>query len=316
MARLANNRGVAILEDATSQRRVTLGPRMVIGRSGRSDVCVDDRRVSAEHATISWMGDHWEIRDLGSRNGTSLNGSAVEPRRRAAVKAGDEICFGSPEHRWILRDDSAPGASATLAGGAARAEGSLGLLLIPDDQDPRVCVMEEGGDWVLEFQGERRSVDDQEQIEIDGHSWRLNLPSLGTQLPATQTDEDAWHIDALSMHFRVSRDEEHVRIQLMGPHQQTELPERAFSYLLLTLARRRLEDRSRSDLPMSEEGWMASDELCSALRIEPEKLNVDVYRARKQLERAGITGSAGLIERRRASGELRIGVSRLEVQRV
>ena len=313
---------MAILEDAANQRRVSLGPRTVIGRSGRSDLCVDDRRVSAEHATISWVDDHWEIRDLGSRNGTSVNANAVEPRRRVAIKAGDELCFGSPEHRWILRDDSTPGASATLVaadGSTAqdkRADGSLGLLLIPDDQDPRACVMEDRGDWCLEYQGERRPVLDQEVIEIDDARWVLNLPSLGTQLPATQTDEDAWHIDALSMHFRVSRDEEHVRIQLMGPHQQTELPERAFSYLLLTLARRRLEDRQRADLPMSEEGWMGSDDLCSALRIEPEKLNVDVYRARKQLERAGITGSAGLIERRRASGELRIGVSRLEVQRV
>ena len=289
---------------------------MVIGRSGRSDLCVDDRRVSAEHASISWAGDRWEVRDLGSRNGTSLNGSAVEPRRREHIRNGDEICFGSPEHKWKVVDDSAPGACAVMQGTDMRADGSLGLLLVPNDNDPRVCVMEEGGDWCLEFQGERRPVRDQDTIEIDGQMWRLNLPSLGTQLPATQTDEDAWHIDALSMHFRVSRDEEHVRIQLMGPHQQTELPERAFSYLLLTLARRRLEDRARQDLPMSEEGWMASDELCTALRIEPEKLNVDVYRARKQLEKAGITGSAGLIERRRASGELRIGVSRLEVQRV
>jgi hypothetical protein len=311
---MANNPVVAILEDAANERRVTLGPRMVIGRSGRSDVCVDDRRVSAEHATISWVDDHWEIRDLGSRNGTSVNGTAVEPRRRVAIGAGDAICFGSPEHQWIFRDDHAPGASAF--GGEARAEGSLGLLLIPNDQDPRACVMEEGSGWCLEYEGERRLVADQDSVVIDGRSWVLNLPSLATQLPATQTDEDAWHIDALSMHFRVSRDEEHVRIQLMGPHQQTELPERAFSYLLLTLARRRLDDRSRDDLPMSEEGWMGSDDLCGALRIEPEKLNVDVYRARKQLERAGIAGSAGLIERRRASGELRIGVSRLEVQRV
>ena len=313
---MANNRGVAILEDATNNRRVTLGPRTVNGRSGRSDVCVDDRRVSAEHATISWVGDHWEIRDLGSRNGTSVNATAVEPRRRVSLRAGDEICFGSPEHRWILYDDHEPGASAFAGNDNSRASGSLGLLLIPNDQDPRACVMEEGGAWCLEYQGERRAVSDQESIEIDGQRWLLNLPSLATQLPATQTDEDAWHIDALSMHFRVSRDEEHVRIQLMGPHQQTELPERAFSYLLLTLARRRLDDRSRSDIPMSEEGWMGSEDLCGALRIEPEKLNVDVYRARKQLERAGITGSAGLIERRRASGELRIGVSRLEVQRV
>ncbi len=64
----------------------------VIGRSSASDFVVDDPNVSRRHVEIRPDGDTWTLRDLGSTNGTELNGRRVE---RARLEDGDEITVGT-----------------------------------------------------------------------------------------------------------------------------------------------------------------------------------------------------------------------------
>ncbi|RME72052.1 MAG: FHA domain-containing protein [Chloroflexi bacterium] len=63
---------------------------MVIGREADSDIQINDRQVSRRHAEISRTLHGYTIRDLGSKNGTFLNGEPVyhEPR---LMRNGDEI---------------------------------------------------------------------------------------------------------------------------------------------------------------------------------------------------------------------------------
>lgn len=64
--------------------------RMVtIGRSPDCDIVLDDRQVSRIHARVIWCEDHYEIEDLGSKNGTHLNGREVLGRQ--PLRDGDEI---------------------------------------------------------------------------------------------------------------------------------------------------------------------------------------------------------------------------------
>ncbi len=63
-----------------------------IGRSSRSDVHLPDATVSKSHAEIVRAGDGWLIRDLGSRNGTRVNG--VEAREPTPIKDGDVLEIG------------------------------------------------------------------------------------------------------------------------------------------------------------------------------------------------------------------------------
>ncbi|TMQ69931.1 MAG: FHA domain-containing protein, partial [Candidatus Eisenbacteria bacterium] len=63
-----------------------------IGRSSRSDVHLPDATVSKSHAEIVRAGDGWLIRDLGSRNGTRVNG--VEAREPISIKDGDVLEIG------------------------------------------------------------------------------------------------------------------------------------------------------------------------------------------------------------------------------
>jgi hypothetical protein len=62
---------------------------LTIGRNVDCDIVLDDRQVSRFHARIGWREDHYELEDLGSKNGTHLNGRDVAGS--APLHDGDEI---------------------------------------------------------------------------------------------------------------------------------------------------------------------------------------------------------------------------------
>lgn len=62
---------------------------LTIGRSSDCDIVLDDRQVSRIHARVLWRGDHYEVEDLGSKNGTHLNGRDILISQ--PLRDGDEI---------------------------------------------------------------------------------------------------------------------------------------------------------------------------------------------------------------------------------
>ncbi|HVV35821.1 MAG TPA: FHA domain-containing protein [Acidimicrobiales bacterium] len=86
------------------------GERLSIGKSPANDLVVRDATASRLHAVIERLGPGWVIRDLGSRNGTFVNGERIVADR--ALRGGDEIRVGAA--RLILRTDNvAVGESST-----------------------------------------------------------------------------------------------------------------------------------------------------------------------------------------------------------
>lgn len=67
------------------------GERMVVGRLAGCDICLSDVNASREHAAFVRDPEGWAIEDLGSTNGTLLNGVAVE---REQLHDGDVIEIG------------------------------------------------------------------------------------------------------------------------------------------------------------------------------------------------------------------------------
>ncbi len=64
-----------------------------IGRDAACDLVLTDMTVSRSHAGLRRKADGWLLSDIGSTNGTRLNGWRVtEP---VPVRAGDEVTFGS-----------------------------------------------------------------------------------------------------------------------------------------------------------------------------------------------------------------------------
>ncbi|WP_423921108.1 FhaA domain-containing protein [Frigoribacterium sp. 2-23] len=59
-------------------KRVTLtGSRTILGRGSDADITIQDTGASRQHAEILWDGTRGQVRDLGSTNGTKLNGNPL-----------------------------------------------------------------------------------------------------------------------------------------------------------------------------------------------------------------------------------------------
>lgn len=68
----------------------------VIGRSKSCDIVVDDGSVSRNHGIILRdAGGNWRYSDLGSSNGTLINGEHIRRRKSVPIKPGDEITIGT-----------------------------------------------------------------------------------------------------------------------------------------------------------------------------------------------------------------------------
>jgi hypothetical protein len=72
-----------------------------IGRSEESDIFLVDPSVSRNHATISVEGEGAVVTDLGSTNGTFVNGDKIDSRR---IASGDVLTFGNTQMRLEARE--------------------------------------------------------------------------------------------------------------------------------------------------------------------------------------------------------------------
>ena len=80
-----------VLEDGT--RHVLETERVTIGRQSGCTITIRDTNISREHAQLRRRPNGWTIRDLGSTNGTKLNGVRVEGEQMLAN--GDVIMLGA-----------------------------------------------------------------------------------------------------------------------------------------------------------------------------------------------------------------------------
>lgn len=73
------------------------GESLEIGRDISCDLVLEDPSVSRRHARLGWNGGGWTLVDVGSKNGTTVNG---EPARGAELRNGDWIGFGRLRGRF------------------------------------------------------------------------------------------------------------------------------------------------------------------------------------------------------------------------
>jgi pSer/pThr/pTyr-binding forkhead associated (FHA) protein len=64
-----------------------------LGRDVNNTIVVDDEFASGSHAVLTYRGRAWYVEDLGSTNGTFVNGEAVDDI--AHVAFGDELQLGN-----------------------------------------------------------------------------------------------------------------------------------------------------------------------------------------------------------------------------
>jgi pSer/pThr/pTyr-binding forkhead associated (FHA) protein len=75
-----------------------VGSGATLGRSDGADINVNDPFASSAHARIFQRGDYMYLEDMGSTNGTYLNGRQVRTPER--LKVADTIRIGDTEYRY------------------------------------------------------------------------------------------------------------------------------------------------------------------------------------------------------------------------
>jgi hypothetical protein len=307
---------VGLLFDSYGGRLVTLTSRVLLGRSQACSVVVEDRRVSAEHAVISWAGQHWEVRDLGSLNGTSIDGVFIAPGTRMPLHRHARLSLGGGDP-WILADDRPVGTGARNDHTGEVVHSTTGMLALPSREDPRATIFRRAdGQWMAELGKELREIADRDHLELDGVSWLLFLPGeLGRMAETLEADGAPRTIAGVRLVFAPSLDEENVSVRMSTDDgKEAALPSRSCHYMLLTLARARLRDAA-DGIAAGEQGWMYAADLARMLQYMPERLNLEIFRARSLFAKLGFADSQDLIERRSASRQLRIGIGRLDLTR-
>jgi pSer/pThr/pTyr-binding forkhead associated (FHA) protein len=106
MPRLVIRKGVAAGRDHA------LGGECIVGRHPSATFVVDDHLMSRKHYRVFQQGTVWLVEDLGSTNGTLVNGQRMA---RQPLVDGDVIRAGSTEVEFVQKDLLAPGKRVAAA---------------------------------------------------------------------------------------------------------------------------------------------------------------------------------------------------------
>jgi predicted component of type VI protein secretion system len=68
------------------------GDQLMIGRDSTNEIVINDAEVSRRHARLTFQGGKYVLEDLGSTNGTFVNGQRLAGPR--VLKAGEVVSFG------------------------------------------------------------------------------------------------------------------------------------------------------------------------------------------------------------------------------
>src|SRR5688500_1996999 len=87
---------------------VGLRHRHLVGRAPTCDRVLDAPVVATLHAAIAWTEDRWTVRDLGSKNGTFVDGVRLGSGDGVALRRGSRLGFGEAARPFVLEDDAEP----------------------------------------------------------------------------------------------------------------------------------------------------------------------------------------------------------------
>lgn len=68
---------------------------IVIGRGADCDIVLDEHQVSRQHARLLQTPQGWMLTDLGSTNGTQVNGQPLRPHEPVTLQPGDRVSLGA-----------------------------------------------------------------------------------------------------------------------------------------------------------------------------------------------------------------------------
>src|ERR1039458_8432851 len=104
--------GVLTVRDEGVARRYVFEQQAVVGRDRDCDIRLASGSVSRRHALVEKTPNGWVVRDLGSANGTRVNGARVT---EAPLVAGAAVMFGEVEALFAVESREPTGAGRLLS---------------------------------------------------------------------------------------------------------------------------------------------------------------------------------------------------------
>ncbi len=303
---------MALARLASTGRWFSLSGRTLVGRAEYTTLQLANPVISNEHAVLEYDGAWW-LRDLGSRNGTTLGDTRIAPGERHLLSAGDVIGFGQLDTLEIVSAEP-PGPIALPAEGPAL-HGTDRLLSLPDEAHVALSIHLEGAVWVLDEGDNARPVTDGEVVRANDRAWTLCLPA-NVSGPGDLTVTNLAALD-VAVGFTTSADgEELLRAEVVVEGQRTALAVRTHLQLPLILAQQRMHDRARG-VPDTEQGWLDVDVVCRQVPVLQHLLAMYVHRTRRQLADVGVPHAEEVIESRgrRPHRQLRYGFRKAWLER-
>ena len=168
------------------------GTPLVLGRSLSSDLPLLDPTISRRHAELSADGDGVEVRDLGSSNGTLVNGVRVD---RARITPGDQVSFGRVT--FALHADGTPSDSAAQRASDGATDGArdgpriVGRRPVPTQSETFAQALRKSGTFAA-------IVDELDLATPDRGTAHIEPPSeLTTQIPPSKAERDRTRLELL-----------------------------------------------------------------------------------------------------------------------
>jgi Nif-specific regulatory protein len=106
------------------------GGEVFIGRDPANQLCISDKSLSRRHCLVVGSGEQFLIRDLGSRNGTLLNGVPVEEQE---LRHGDQISIGESVIVFLILADETQLEKSPVVFADTAELGGAPVLLRPED---------------------------------------------------------------------------------------------------------------------------------------------------------------------------------------
>lgn len=320
---------MAYLFDVGAGDFLPLTPHHTFGRLASTDTPIDKPYISKLHAAIEWNGQSWRIKNLGL-NGTWVNGQFLKEGDSLELTLADHIRLAEQSEPGFNVIDLTPPADLLwpIHTGSVCTGADITLVkvepvylshyhLLPDPQTPELAIYydEQHQQWYTEATNDQHEQLTQpvypgDTLQFNNQLWRF-IPAQ-VYGPTEARPHQSHKITDFEFVFNLSLDEETTQLELRHQKQYFDLAVRTHHYLLLQLARHRANDAVQG-IDNKSQGWVYADQLASELGLDATHLNIQIFRARKQLADSlpNVPGQQHLLERR--GGKVRLGCEKFKI---
>ncbi|WP_340680806.1 FHA domain-containing protein [Paraglaciecola sp.] len=302
---------MASIRNKQTQLTITLHVNHTFGRDILTNITLlENPEASRNHAIIAWDGETWRIKDASS-NGTFVNQTRINSASYEVLLLGSKIQFGTIDTDIYEVSDLNPPETGLIPLNENLAFIPLhDVVILPIEQTDIMLYLSEEAHWLCEENGQITRLHPGDKVGYAEQIWQFvdGHPSTATAITTMSPPPND-----IKFNFTASQNEEHISLSLVVDNKEFDLGERNHHYLLLLLARQRLDDIEKGLQP-SEQGWLDKDILINMSGIIEQHINIQIYRFRKQVATVmpHSTTLHQVIERR--PGELRFAYSDILIE--